>query len=360
MMRWLALNVFLGVLCAVFWLSPVLAQSNDAAQPATPVIDKSKLMVQPRGAKAGSGISFRDDPVRWIQEQQRSSYAAMSSALRSMRGGSSHAMWSLLLVSFGYGVLHAAGPGHGKAVISAWLLATENQLRRGILVALWSSIVQALTAIAIVSVVLLLARSASLAAKSAAQVMESISFALIALMGAYLAFTGVRLLSARFANAPPIVAAAAPHHFEIVNPLPHHVQHNHRHGPDCGCDHAHFPSAQDVKGDWSLGKAASLSVGVGIRPCTGALLVLIAAHAMGLYGAGIAAVFAMAAGTFLTVSVIAAAAVYGNRAVMHLAARDQRWFGLANAGLRLAAGLAIVALGGVLFLGSLDSSSSLM
>ena len=55
------------------------------------------------------------------------------------------AAWTLMSLSFAYGVLHAAGPGHGKAVISAWLLATENQLRRGIVVALMSAVVQALT-----------------------------------------------------------------------------------------------------------------------------------------------------------------------------------------------------------------------
>ena len=58
---------------------------------------------------------------------------------------------ALMGLSFGYGVFHAAGPGHGKAVISAWLLATENELRRGIAIAFMSALVQALTAIAIVS-----------------------------------------------------------------------------------------------------------------------------------------------------------------------------------------------------------------
>ena len=69
------------------------------------------------------------------------------------------ATWTLMLLSFGYGVFHAAGPGHGKAVISAWLLATENELRRGVLISFMSAIIQALTAIVLVGVLFLVVAS---------------------------------------------------------------------------------------------------------------------------------------------------------------------------------------------------------
>ena len=89
-----------------------------------------------------------------------------------------------MLLSFGYGVFHAAGPGHGKAVISAWLLATENELRRGMLISFLSAIIQALTAILLVSVLFLVVASVGSTARNVAGVLESASYALIALLGA--------------------------------------------------------------------------------------------------------------------------------------------------------------------------------
>ena len=96
---------------------------------------------------------------------------------------------------------------------------------------------------------------------------------------------------------------------------------DHVHGPDCGCGHAHLPAAKDLRGDWSFAKAFSLAFAVGIRPCTGAILVLVFANGLGLYWAGIFSTFAMAVGTFITVSVIAAIAVYSKKLA---AAHDAR------------------------------------
>lgn len=99
---------------------------------------------------------------------------------------------------------------------------------------------------------------------------------------------------------------------------------------------------------------------MGIRPCTGALLVLIFANALGLYWAGIAATFAMALGTFITVSTIAAIAVYSKKLATRYARQDDRWISWLNFGLRLGGGLAIAFLGAILFLGSLGSTNGMM
>ena len=89
------------------------------------------------------------------------------------------AAWTLMLLSFAYGVFHAAGPGHGKAVISTWLLATENELKRGVLISFMSAIIQALTAIVLVSVLFLVVASVGSTARDVAGVLESASYALI-------------------------------------------------------------------------------------------------------------------------------------------------------------------------------------
>ena len=97
-----------------------------------------------------------------------------------------------MLLSFGYGIFHAAGPGHGKTVISAWLLATENELKRGIVIAFLSSIIQALVAIMLVSILFLVVASASSAARDVAGFLESASYAMIGAMGLYLIWTALR------------------------------------------------------------------------------------------------------------------------------------------------------------------------
>jgi nickel/cobalt exporter len=120
------------------------------------------------------------------------------------------------------------------------------------------------------------------------------------------------------------------------------------------------PEARQVKGEWSLTKALSLAFAVGIRPCSGALLVLIFANTLGLYWAGVTSTFVMALGTAITVSAIAAIAVYSKKLAISLARRDETWLGYAAFALRLGGGLVIIALGGILFWGSLYSTNTMM
>lgn len=304
-----------------------------AAQETQPTvkIEKRQLLVPRKGDQP---TTFAEDPKQWIREKQQSFYGAMNASLRQMNGGTAGlAAWTLLLLSFGYGVLHAAGPGHGKAVISAWLLATENELKRGVLVSFLSSIVQALAAIAIVSAVLFIFGAAVSATRTATGVLESASYALIGTLGLYLLWTAFR----------PLFAPR---------------QHAHDHHDHSNCGHAHVPEARQVRENWSLAKACSMAFAVGLRPCSGAILVLLAAYPLGLYWAGIVSVFAMAAGTFLTVSVVAALTVYSKRLALRFAGsggRAARWI---DFGLRLTAGVLVTCLGGLLFWASLGPGAT--
>ena len=148
-----------------------------------------------------------------------------------------------------------------------------------------------------------------------------------------------------------------------MRPKAHHDHHEHQHHDhvhDEHCGHAHVAEAKQVRGQWSLTKAFSLAFAVGIRPCTGAILVLILANALGIYWAGVTSTLVMAIGTFLTVSVIAAIAVYSKKLAMQLAARDDKWLSRLAFTLRLGGGLAIAGLGGLLFLGSLGSTTGMI
>jgi ABC-type nickel/cobalt efflux system permease component RcnA len=342
--------------------------SVEQAQPEVK-IDRRKLLVPQRNADGSIKVTpFLEDPVLWTRDEQQRFYGKMSATLKAMRGPSAFAAgWTLMLLSFAYGVLHAAGPGHGKAVISAWLLATENELRRGVLISFMSAIIQALTAIVLVSVLFLVVASVGSTARNVASVLESASYALIGLLGLYLIWTALRLLAARRAAASPAPAgittrqSVALSDFAGFEPMKNQVAADgHVHGPDCGCGHAHLPEAKDLKGDFSFLRAFSLAFAVGIRPCTGAILVLVFANGLGLYWAGIASTFAMALGTFITVSVIAAIAVYGKKLAARLLRGNAGLLVWAGIGLRMAGGLVIAFLGTILFLGSLGSTNAMM
>jgi len=309
-------------------------------------IDPGKLIVRPKtggGSESAAAPAFLADPVGWIQVKQKAFYDAMAAALKGIRGPSQwSAAFLLMAMSFTYGVLHAAGPGHGKAVVSAWVLANERELKRGILIACMSAVFQALTAIVLVSVMLMTVQAAGSAARGIAGTLESASYALIALLGIYLVVQALRTSPAMLATQ-----AAGPGH--------HAHAHSHGHDGDCACGHSHMPEASAVAGEWSLTKAISLAFAVGLRPCTGAILVLLLSSAMGLYWAGIASTLAMAVGTALTVSLIAVLAVTSRQLALKLAGRDSVWLTRTVVGLKLAGGLAIAGMGGLLFWASLGA-----
>lgn len=319
-------------------------------------IDKRKLLVPPRGANQ---VTFVESPTGWILAEQQKFYTGISAAMRSFSSGHPiTAAWSLMLVSFGYGILHAAGPGHGKVVISGWLLASEQQLRRGIFISAMSSFIQTMVAILLVGGILLIIALAGGTARDAAQEagswLQRASYAMITGLGLWLLWQSIG----------PTLSRRNQREYHEAHQHPHHQKHthtnNHRHlhnsGSTCDCGHSHMPVANDLTNDWSLGRAMSLAVAVGIRPCTGALLVLLFANAAGLYLAGVAATFAMALGTFITVSVIAALAVMSKKLALRLAATNDKRLAWLTFGLRFGAGIVISILGITLFVGSLSGT----
>src|SRR5213593_1229066 len=89
--------------------------------------------------------------IGWILARQSEFYREMSSTIRAAKSDGS-AVWTLLGISFAYGIFHAAGPGHGKAVISSYLVANEETWRRGIVLSFASALLQAFMAVAIVGI----------------------------------------------------------------------------------------------------------------------------------------------------------------------------------------------------------------
>lgn len=265
-------------------------------------IGTNEVTIQPTGLFAGL--------FHWINTQQKEFYRAMTGALKAMRDDSAMP-WLLIGLSFAYGVLHAAGPGHGKAVISSYMLANEVTLRRGIILSFISAFLQALSALLIVGFAFLVLRGTTISMDDATRVFEIASFGLITAFGAWLLWT--KIFKGGLAHESHSHEAHAHthhdhHHHEHDHH--HHDHHEHNHGEVCEtCGHSHAPDPHMIAKDFSWKTATSAVLAVGLRPCSGALIVLTFALLNGLYIGGIFSVLAMALGTAITVSTLATIAV---------------------------------------------------
>ena len=214
----------------------------------------------------------------------------MAQALRSIQTGQPGAIALLMSVCFAYGFFHAVGPGHGKVLIGGYGLARQVPWLRLSVISLLSSLGQAVTAVALVYAgvwVLNLTRERMIGVTE--DVLAPVSYAAIGLIGLWLIWRGLR---------------------KIWPQETHNDAHHHTHGEVCGeCGHKHGPSLEDLDKATTSREALSLIAGIAIRPCTGALFVLIITWQMGIAWIGVADAFAMALGTATVTIAVALAAV---------------------------------------------------
>lgn len=304
--------------------------------------------------------------MSFINAKQQEFYRALSGALRAMKTDAWQ-LWWLVGVSFLYGVFHAAGPGHGKAVISAYMIANETELKRGVLISFMSAFLQGATAFLVTGAGFLVLRGTVFTMNDATKWLEVVSFAAIMAFGLYLLYRKTRSLFRRPVlnfGAPELALAGAGHHVHDH----HHHDHDHHHGHGHShehhghshmhshagevcevCGHAHAPTPDLVAGEkFSLADAWSAIVAVGLRPCTGALFVLTFSFLNGLYLGGLLSVLAMSLGTAITVSILATLSVTAKDVAL-------KFMGSGSARMRLAnaieiAGAIVVTLFGFTFL----------
>jgi nickel/cobalt exporter len=251
---------------------------------------------------AGAAPGWLAQLYAWINLQQGLLRRELAELLGGLKAGEAGAFWGLLGGSFLYGVLHAAGPGHGKLVISGYLFANRSQLKAGLWLTLVSSLLQAVAALLLVGGFALLLDQARLTVTRNVYLLEILSYALIVLLGLVLLWRALR--------------GQGHDHGHDHHDHDHHDHHDQAHAQ---VHHAHAwtpPAAAIPRRDfWAL------ALSVGIRPCSGAVIVLLFTLGQGLFIAGTAATFAMAAGTALTVGVLAALAVGSRGLAERLAGR---------------------------------------
>lgn len=266
-------------------------------------------------------------------------YRKLTAAVRAWQAGGG-AGWMLIGLSFAYGVLHALGPGHGKAVISAYVLANRQTARNGAALAVLSALVQALVAIVAVLALAGLLRVTAAAMDRATLWLETASYALVVGLGAWLVWAK--------ALRPPMGARGPAHE------AAHSHAHAH-HGAECG--HLHAPDPALAAGPLVPARALAAVAAVGLRPCSGALIVLVFALSQGLLGAGVAAALAMGAGTGLTVAALVGLAVAARDTALRLGGTlSARWAARLRRAVEVLAALAVLALGLLLLGGQLAAA----
>ena len=388
-------GALLGVACILVALSFLDAAAHEmfAQAPARSPFDI--------GVREGSGAPPATGFSGWVLSEQIRFERMLSGAVRAIKADSS-ALWTLLGISFAYGVFHAAGPGHGKAVVASYMLANERSLRRGVIISLMAAILQGVVAVLIVGILAAVLNATSARMRDAAHAVEIASYAGIVLLGAWLIWRKGRGLLAVLgfgAPGPGHDHAPADDHAAHQHEAPVHIaqshrdhahhdhhghahDHGHDHGHDLGhdhgnhhghdhapvlakaaapaphvhdehCGHFHAPSPDMLTDKNFSWKTATLTVfAAGARPCSGAILVLVFALAQGIFFVGVAATFAMSIGTAITTSALAAMAVLAKGLAIRFLGEGSDRGVVAVRALELVAAILVFMLGASLLMGA--------
>ena len=259
------------------------------------------------------GLGGIDALGRMAAEAQRALQAPLAGAVRAVKAGEPAAWAGLLAVCFGYGVVHAAGPGHGKFVIGGYGVARRVPVLRLSMVALAASLAQAAVAVALVYAgVLLLGWGRERMVGLAEGWLASVSWGAIAALGLWLVWRGARgvMRQARAGVDVHVHGHGHGHHHD------HHHHHDHAQGEACGCGHAHGPTVAQVEQARGWRDTLALIGGVAVRPCSGALFLLILTFQMGIGAAGVAGAFAMGLGVAVVTVAVAVLAVWSREGVL--------------------------------------------
>jgi len=284
-----------GVTLAVL-LGVAVAEAQWGPAPAAPPA--------PALSEGGKTPGFMRPFVDRIAAMQRTLNRTISREMRQIsETGSPRALLVVTGVAFVYGVLHAAGPGHGKLVVSSFFLARRARIGAGIAAGTAISFLQALTSIVLVCALGAVLGQQGFDVLGRSVWIEAASYALIVAIGLVMAFTAFR---------------------------GHH--HDHGHGA----------------GRAGLG----MIVAAGITPCASALITMLFALTNGVLLVGVAATLVMAVGMSITTSLVGVLTILGRRTVMIALPGGARLRDRVSMGLSVAGGVVIAAVGALLLAGA--------
>ncbi|MEM6901919.1 MAG: nickel/cobalt transporter [Pseudomonadota bacterium] len=281
-----------------------------------------------------------------VFEAQRDLHEQLIAGLQQATADTGAAFWVIAL-SFLYGLFHAAGPGHGKVIITTYLATHPTLLRRGVMLASLGALCQGLTAIVLVYGLVLIIGTLVGHTDVAVDWSERLSFVLMLVLGLWLLLRGTKSLRNSLVKKPEQTA-----HEHVGHEHPDHEQH------DGCCDHHHVADeAQLNRASQGLVSAALVILSMGLRPCTGAILVLVFASVIEQAMLGLLAVIAMSTGTAMAISLLAIITVFARDRIGALATRYGRaqYVRYASATVLLGGGLILAWFGGSLLYWSFNA-----
>ncbi len=286
-------------------------------------------------------VAIWDRAAAWVWSKQREFHRALTREVRELRG-SDGVGWALVLMSFLYGVLHAAGPGHGKAVLTTYLLTHKHRLNRGVAMGAIAALLQGVTALLLVYGLIGFAGWLPRETETASLWAARASFGLLTIVGLYL------------------LARASASFFNGVRQWRHDAHHDHAaHTQDEGCGCKHVPSMAEIETAGSRRAMTGVVLAVGLRPCSGAVLVLILAAVMGLAWHGAFAVLAMSLGTAITIITLAILATKAREWAGAVIAHRSPLWALASGGVGVLGG-GLLLLFGLLLLSTSFATGSVL
>jgi len=234
-------------------------------------------------------ISYNVSIPQWVVEKQRVFQNQMAEAVIRMRSGDMLAITTLLISTAIYGFVHALGPGHGKYLIGGVGIGTQIKHLHLISIAVISSITQALWAIALVySAFFFLGVAADKIETFSESLLLPLSYGAITVVGCILVFRGIRnVFHLNFGTTPPTK-----------------------------CTHSHGANLDQLSNAFSWRERLILITSVAIRPCTGAIFLLIITWNLQLQWVGVAAVISMGLGTAALTSIVAISSISARKLVL--------------------------------------------
>ncbi len=291
----------------------------------------SGTLAAPAPERGGEAPGFFARVAQQITVWQRQVIDRLAQDIRAYKdSGALGPALAILFVSFLYGVFHAVGPGHGKVVTASYFTANRAGFAQGLAMTGMISAVQAISAVAIVGVLAVFFSFGPTRVVHNVSYVEAASHVLIVMVGLYIAWGG-------------LIGRGCSHD--------HGRRHEHAYSHDHAHPHDRSHQAAPTAGFWSM---ASAAVSAGIRPCTGAILVLLFTLSHGIFEVGVLSAFVMALGVFLVLAALGAGVIYARRTVGRAGGGRPRLANFAHRAAGIAGGSIIVAFGALLFFESLS------
>lgn len=277
---------------------------------------------------------------------QKMLHQQMTALLQQVASHPHQAGLALMGFSLMYGVLHALGPGHGKVVIATFLATHPTKVKTSLQLTLAAAVVQGGVAILLVTVMLVVLGLSSRQLHLSSYWLEKGSYLMVAGLGLWLCWRALRKI------------------WQALRPLPamkiqRIVPVGHQHSDSCGCGHQHVPDAQMLDKAVNGKTKAIVVLSMGLRPCSGAIMMLLFSKVIGVYGWGVLSALAMAVGTALTVSAMALLVQVSRALALKLSrgASPAGWQKVGWSGLSLVGGVLLVAVGIMLWLSATPAMS---